>query len=87
MLPKEIQALLGFLIKQNDPPLYVVLLLIALLYSCLQFYQKVLVLLLQAPLVIVHQTPTASTSRGLMNQIKQVVILVEPHVHHLRINE
>jgi hypothetical protein len=35
MLPKEIQALLGFLIKQNDPPLYVVLLLIALLYSCL----------------------------------------------------
>lgn len=87
MLPKEIQALLWFLIKQNDPSLYVVLLLIALLDPCLQVYKKVLVLLLQPPLVIVHQTPAATSTRGLMNQIKKVVILVEPHVHHLRIDE
>lgn len=87
MLPKEIQALLGFLIKQNYASLYVVLLLIALLDPCLQIYQKVLVLLFQPPLVIVHQTPASTTTRGLMYQIKQVVILVEPHVHHLRIDE
>ena len=36
MLPEEIQALLGLLIKQNDPSLYVVLLLVALLDPCLQ---------------------------------------------------
>jgi hypothetical protein len=87
MLPQEIQALLGFLIKQNDASLYVVLLLIALLDPCLQVYQKVLVLFLQPPLVVVHQAPAPTSTRGLMNQIKQVVILVEPHVHHLRIYE
>ena len=62
MLPEEIQPLLGLLIKQNDPSLYVVLLLVALLDPCLQVNQKVLVLLLQPPLVIVHQaTATPST--------------------------
>lgn len=62
MLPEEIQALLGLLVKQNDPSLYVVLLLVALLDPRLQVDQKVLVLLLQPPLVIVHQaTATPST--------------------------
>ncbi len=35
MLPEEIQPLLRLLIKQYDPSLYVVLLLVALLNPCL----------------------------------------------------